>query len=261
VYTRPNAGYILNKAPISPPSYVPQQVDCINRFGQNLEYTQNYEINVVGDEESRLEEVRDNTNRSCKHYLLGYCERGSSCHFKHCPKDIDDLERTVFFCGLPSHVTKDELRKQLSDLGFSTEFVKIKLFKPWPLVQMGSAEEAKILLTKGTVYILGSLVRVRSQQTVAQNQIERVAEITNRSIFLGGIKRGITSKRVRLTLKQMGVKVVNFIRIKKGYCPKVTLATIVQAKMLIAMGKIRINGEMIDVRPYEPCSSVGPRDF
>jgi len=88
-----------------------------------------------------------------------------------------------------------------------------------------------------------------------------VAEITNRSIFLGGIKKGITYKRVRLILKQMGVKVVNFSRIKKGYCPKVTLATTGQAKMLIAMGKIQINGEMIHVLPYEPCCSVGPRYF
>jgi len=150
VCTRPNAGYILNKAPISQPSYVPQQVDYINRFGQNL-YTQNYEINVVGDEESHLEEVQDNNNRICKHYFLGYCERGSSCLFKHCPKDIDELETMVFFCGLRSHVTKDELRMELSDLGFSTEFVKIKMFKPWPLVQFGSAEEAKKMLSKGTV--------------------------------------------------------------------------------------------------------------
>jgi len=89
----------------------------------------------------------------------------------------------------------------------------------------------------------------------AEKQRKRVADINRRSVFLGGLPAVVTWRMIRSGLEKYGAKVTNLMRVKKGFCPKVTLATIHQARALVSAGKVEINGSMVDVRPYHPKSS------
>jgi len=214
---------------------------------------QNMDMKFEDDEED-LEEV-SGTSRVCNHWLFDYCERGRPCHFEHSLSDMTEPLQMVFFCGLPSYVSKDDVREWLKGLGFMTNFVDMKQKACWLMVRLESVEEASILLKSGTMSIHGCSVRVISRQEIARKQLERAEAISKRSVFLGGLNKKITSKMIRASLKLMGVKVVNLMRVKKGYCPKVTLATTEQAKMLITQRKIEIYGSIVDVRPYQSGSS------
>jgi len=188
----------------------------------------------------------------CRHFVRGFCERGSSCRFQHCMTDIAHQTKTVFLCGLPPHISEISLRKQLYILGFNVLNKRMSLHKSWPCVQLKSAAEAKKLVEKRTFSINGFLVSVRTWQSVVRSKRERVADITRRSIFLGGLGKGTTCRIIRMELEKSGVKVVNLMKIKRGFCPKVTLANTLQTNLLVSKGKIQINGSWVDVRPYKP---------
>jgi len=61
---------------------------------------------------------------------------------------------------------------------------------------------------------------------------------------------GTTTKALQDVLGRMGMKVINYPVIKHGFVRQIILDTILQAKSLIKMKKILINGTYGDVRPF-----------
>jgi len=193
--------------------------------------------------------------KPCWHFLRGFCERGDSCRFQHSFTDATYHSQKVFLPGLPSDITEVALQKKLSDLGCNLINKLVSLHKSWPRVCLGSPEEAQFLFNKGKISINGHPVEVRPWKAVAEKKRERVANITRRSIFLGGLPIGVTCKMIRKELEKFGAKIVNLMQVKRGFCPKVTLATVQQAVQLVSAGAVEINGSMVDVRPYQPRNS------
>jgi len=152
---------------------------------------------------------------------------------------------------LPPNTTEVALRRQLTILGFSVINKNVSIHKSWPCVEFGSPNEAQKFIKTG-IMINGSLVELRSWKSVAERYRVRIADITRRSIFLGGLAESTTCKIIRLTLEKIGAKVVNLTKIKRGFCPKVTLSSVKQKEMLVLQRKIQINGSMVDIRPYVP---------
>jgi len=186
----------------------------------------------------------------CRHFFRGFCERGNSCCFNHCDKRTTHPSQKVFICGLPPNTTEVALRRQLTNLGFSVN-KNVSIHKFLTCVEFGSPNEAQKFIKKG-IMINGSLVKLRSWKSVAERNRARIADITRRSIFLGGLAESTTCNIIRLTLEKIGAKVVNLIKIKRGFCPKVTLSSVKQKEMLVSQRKIKINGSMVDIRSYVP---------
>lgn len=198
---------------------------------------------------------------NCRHFARGFCERGSRCRFNHSLKDSVHESKTVYLCGVPPQTTRAALRKQLHILGCTILNKRMSLHKSMPCVQLASADEAQKLLKKGTILIDGCLVDVRTWQSVLRSKRQRLAAITRRSIFLGGLVKGTTGRIIKMDLERNGVKVVNLMKIKKGFCPKVTLANLQQTEWLVSMSKVKINGSMVDVRPYRSNGFKGKLTF
>jgi len=195
------------------------------------------------------------SNKPCWHFLRGYCERGDSCRFQHRFTDADYQSQKVFLSGLPSNITELSLRKQLSDLGYNVVNKLLSLHKSWPRICLGSPQEAQMLFQRGKISISGHTVEVRPWHEVATKKRDRVAEITQRSVFLGGIPKGVTGKMIRARLEKLDAKVLKLSQVRRGFCPKVTLATAQQAFSLVSAGKIEIMGKLVEVRPYRPRNS------
>merc|ERR1719495_293833 len=70
-------------------------------------------------------------------------------------------------------------------------------------------------------------------------------------VFLGGLPAHITADDLISSLAEMGFNVINKPKVLRGFTPQVCLSTLDQARRLIAMGKICIEGALVDVRPYE----------
>jgi len=253
LYT-PKFHYVPCTVPVLTALYPEQPVPVKEELEPlSLNFVQREQYSNFVEEGKHLEEVKKHTELVCKHYLSGFCTRGYCCRFQHSPKYIPH-KTMVFLCGLPSNVEEDHVREAFLHLGFNIIWIDVNLRNSWTLIRFGSVEEAGILLKKGTVSILGSSVKVRSYQGVLQKKIKRVNKLMERTVFLVGLTSRVTSKDIRDSLMQIGAKVVNFILIKRGYCPKVTLATAKQAKTLISLSKIEISGSIVDVRPYQPCN-------
>lgn len=191
----------------------------------------------------------------CWHFLRGYCERGNSCHFKHSMTDAAYQSQKVFLPGLPQNITEVALQNQFSHVGCNVINKAVSLQKSWPRVCLESPEDARKLFDKGGISISGHRLEVRPSHAVAEKQRKRIADITRRSVFLGGLPARVTWKMIRSGLANYGAKVTNLLRVKQGFCPKVTLATVNQAIALVSAGKVEINGSMVDVRPYSPKNS------
>jgi len=253
LYT-PNFYYVPSTVPVFTALYPEQPLPVKEELEPpSLNFVQREQCSNVAEEGKHLLEVKEHSKLECKHYLRGFCARGYSCRFEHSPKYIAHQEM-VFLCGLPPNAEEDYIRKSFLYMGFHVILIDMNLHNCWPLIRFGSVEEADILLKKGTVSILGSSVKVRSYQVVVQKKIKRVNKLMERTVFLGGLTCRTTPIDLRDSLMLIGAKVVNLIQIKRGYCPKVTLATAEQAKMLISLSKIEINGSIVDVRPYQPCN-------
>jgi len=112
-----------------------------------------------------------------------------------------------------------------------------------------------MLFKRGKISISGHTVEVRPWHEVATKQRKRIADIAQRSVFLGGLPKGVSGKMIRKGLEKFDAKVINHSPVRRGYCPKVTLATTQQAFALVSACKIEIMGEMVDVRPYRPRNS------
>jgi len=238
--------------PGKPPKENPNRVRFWQEKLQNLdlmndEVTEKDIQNKKGDHFS---------SKPCRHFLRGYCQRGNSCCFQHSFTDADYHAQKVFLSGLPPDITEVSLRKQLSDLGCNVVNKLLSLHKSWPRVCLGSTQEAQMLLKRGKILISGRIVEVRSWQQVAEKQRERVEDITRRSVFLGGLPKGVTCKMIRMGIEKFDAKVMNLMQVKRGFCPKVTLASAQQAIKLVSAVKIEVMGSMVDVRPYRPRNSL-----
>merc|ERR1719295_828026 len=116
---------------------------------------------------------------------------------------------------------------------------------------MKTVEQAKDLISRGTILIDGLQVEVRPYNTFTKlSELKKLPNVGKRSVFIGGLSSGTTTKQLQDALLEMGMKVINYPVIKHGFARQVILDTISQAKALIKMKKIRINKTLVDVRPY-----------
>jgi len=191
--------------------------------------------------------------KTCWHFLRGYCERGNSCYFKHSMTDTAYPPQKKFLPGLTENTS--EVLYHVGCNGCNIINRAASPHKCAPRVYHGSPEEARILFEKQRISIGGPPVEERPWQAVAKKLRKRVAEINRRSVFLGGLPSGVTWQMIRTGLEKYGAKVTNLMRVKQGFCPKVTLATVHQARTLVSAEKVEIKGSMVDVRPYHPKSS------
>lgn len=189
-------------------------------------------------------------SRHCRHFLKGHCERGESCGFRHDYSVFcTDLQK-VFLGGLPSHLTASLLRKKLAEQGY-TVLNNPKIIR-WfsPQVCLGSVEEAQKLVKKGTIVIDGSVVRVRPFEAYTRDNKKKLPDEVERSVFLGGLAAGTTAEMIRHELGKMGLVVVNIPELKSGYSPQVALQTFEQARRLLKLMRVEINGSLVSVRPF-----------
>lgn len=70
-------------------------------------------------------------------------------------------------------------------------------------------------------------------------------------VFLGGLPSTVNAELLCQKLADLGYDVINKPKVLRGFTPQVCLATMEQAQRLIELGKIFIDGSMVDVRPYE----------
>jgi len=70
-------------------------------------------------------------------------------------------------------------------------------------------------------------------------------------IFLGGLPFKITETSLCQHLKEMGYNVINKPKILGGFSPQVCFASESEAKRLIELGSIMIDGAKVDVRRYQ----------
>merc|ERR1719189_712067 len=189
-------------------------------------------------------------SRHCRHFLKGHCERGDSCGFRHDHSVFcTDLQK-VFLGGLPSHLTASVLRKKLAEQGY-TVLNNPKIIR-WfsPQVCLGSVEEAQKLVKNGTIVIDGSVIRVRPFEAFTRDNKKKLPDEVERSVFLGGLAADTTAEIIRAELGKMGLVVVNIPELKSGYSPQVTLQTFEQARKLLKLMRVEINGSLVSVRPF-----------
>lgn len=162
-----------------------------------------------------------------------------------------DAEQKIFLGGLPLGMTERGLRQELAAQGYKV-LKRPKIIRGFaPQVLMRSVDEAKSLVEKGVITINGSEVQVRPfNSLMKQSKSKKIPNVEKRSIFLGGLPSGTTSKEIKEVFMKMDIKVVNYPVVKFGYSRQVILETVLQAKTLIKMRRVFINGTVVDVRPF-----------
>lgn len=205
---------------------------------------------IVKSADQRVGKNKSEKKPECWHFLRGHCKRGEFCDFNHDIKRSYPDECKVFLGGLPFQVTEVIIRKQLLQQGFNV-VNKPKIYGGFsPQVCLASAAEAEKMIKEGHVMIEGMNVEVRPWKAFTKKTYRKLVDAGRRSVFLGGLREGTTSKMIKRKLKKLGFKVMNYPSIKPGFCPQVTLLTAQQALKLVNMAKVQINGALVDVRPY-----------
>jgi len=189
-------------------------------------------------------------SRHCRHFLKGHCERGESCGFRHDHSVFCTDMQKVFLGGLPAHLTATLLRKKLAEQGY-TVLNHPKILR-WfsPQVCLGSVEEAQKLVEKGTIVIDGAIIRVRPFEAFTRDNKKKLPDEVERSVFLGGLAAGTTAEMIKDELGKMDLVVVNIPVVKSGYSPQVALETYEQARSLLKLMRVQINGALVNVRPF-----------
>jgi len=166
-------------------------------------------------------------------------------------KSISNADQKVFLGGLPIGMTERTLREQMSAQGYKV-LKRPKILRGFaPEVWMRSAEQAKELVARGTITIGGLEVEVRPYNSLTKlSELKKIPNVGKRSIFLGGLPFGTTANDLKDALSRLGMKVVNYPVIKDGFSRQVILETIPQAKTLIKMKKILLNGKLVEVKPF-----------
>merc|ERR1719285_597384 len=163
----------------------------------------------------------------------------------------DDDAQRVFLGGLPIGITERMLRQHLAALGYKV-LKRPKILHGFaPEVWLKTVDQAKDLIDKGVIMIEGLEVEVRPYNSLTKlSELKKLPNVGRRSVFIGGLSAGTTTKDLQNVLVEMGMKVINYPVIKHGFARQVILDTIPQAKSLIEMKKIEINGVYGDVRPF-----------
>jgi len=166
-------------------------------------------------------------------------------------KSTNDDDQRVFLGGLPIGMTERMLRQHLAAQGYKV-LKRPKILHGFaPEVWMRTVEQAKDLIERGVINIDGMEVEVRPYNSLTKlSELKKLPNVGKRSVFIGGLCVGTTTKNIQDVLMGMGLKVINYPVIKHGFARQVILETMSQAKSLIKMKKIEINGTLVDVRPF-----------
>jgi len=187
--------------------------------------------------------------RLCRHFVKGFCLRGESCEFLHDASIFCTDEQKVFLGGLPLHMSAQILKDKLEMQGL-TVLNRPKIMRGFsPQVCLGSVEQAEMLIAKGFLYLDEHRVDVRPYQDREQLR-EGLPSIVKRSVFLGGLPEKTTGEMIINDLERLDVKVLNFPVVKNGYAPRVELESLEDAKKLVSLKRLMVNGTAVDVRPY-----------
>merc|ERR1719320_16446 len=187
--------------------------------------------------------------RLCRHFVKGFCMRGSSCDFLHDPSIFCCDEQKVFLGGLSLHLTPQILKKKLEDLGL-TVLNKPRILRGFsPQVCLGSVEEANKLIAQQ--YLLLDNQRVDVRRYRDRDELRQVLpSVVKRSVFLGGLKENTTAEMIIRDIQNLDIKVVEQPIVKNGYAPRVVLGSVEGAKMLVSLKRVLVNGTIVEVRPY-----------
>jgi len=186
----------------------------------------------------------------CRHFTKGWCRQGEACSFQHREESSHPDTQKVFLGGLPHSITPAKLLWELRQQGYVV-INQPNIFRGFsPQVCLSSTVEAMKLLQKGKIMICGCTVDVRPYKASTKKERDRQHGMNKRSVFLGGLPSTVTLKILKSEIKKLGMKVTNRPRIKAGFIPKVTLASVQEAEQLVAKGTIDIIGAVISVRAY-----------
>jgi len=189
------------------------------------------------------------TRSLCRHFIKGFCLRGESCNFVHDLSLFCPDEQKVFLGGLPLWLTPVMLRKKLNELRVNILNNPKVLRGFCPEICLGSVQEAMELIARQWIWIGDRRVDVRPYQSNYQLR-DSIPHAARRSVFLGGLPENTTGDMITKDLWHLGVRVTEYPVVKKGYAPCVVLGSSKQAKLLVSLGRIVINGSVVDVRPY-----------
>jgi len=166
-------------------------------------------------------------------------------------RSTNNDEQRVFLGGLPIGMTERMLRNQLAEKGYKV-LKRPKILHGFaPEVWMKTVDQAKDLIRRGTILIDGMEVEVRPYNSLTKlSELKKLPNVGRRSIFMGGLSSGTTTKNLQDALSNMGMKVINYPVIRHGFARQIILDTISQARILIKMKKILVNGTYADVRPF-----------
>jgi len=207
------------------------------------------QLEGFGDSTKKSQDGVFRKRRLCRHFVKGFCHRGSSCDFLHDPSIFCSDDQKVFLGGLPLHFTSGLLKSKLEEKGLIV-LNNPRIIRGYtPEVCLGSAEEAEKLIAGQHIYFGQHRVDVRVFRD--KEQLRHVVPCAaKRSVFLGGLPEGTTGDMIISDLQRMDVKVVDLPVIKDGYAPRVVLGTLEHAKMLVSLKRVMVNGTVVDVRPY-----------
>jgi len=187
--------------------------------------------------------------RLCRHFVKGFCLRGTSCEFLHDLSIFCTDDQKVFLGGLPIHLTPEMLKTKLEEQGL-TVLNKPRIMRGFtPQVCVGSVKEAKKLIEQRFIFIDEYRVDVRPYQD--RDKLRKgLPSVVKRSVFLGGLSDNTTGEMIVADLLRLDIKVVDIPVIKNGFAPRVVLESMEHAKMLVALKRVMVNGTIVDVRPY-----------
>jgi len=177
--------------------------------------------------------------------------KASAASFPCDSKSSSDADQKVFLGGLPIGMKEKTLREQMCALGYKV-LKRPKILRGFaPEVWMRSVEQAQELVARGSITLEGVKVEVRPYNSLAKlSELKKIPNVGKRSIFLGGLPNGTTAKDIKEVVMNMGMKVLNSPVVKNGFSRQVILENVPQAKTLIKMKKILLNGKLVDVRPF-----------
>merc|ERR1719268_142904 len=166
-------------------------------------------------------------------------------------KSTDNDAQRVFLGGLPIGITERLLRQHLAALGYKV-LKRPKILHGFaPEVWMKTVEQANDLIEKGVITIEGMEVEVRPYNSLTKlSVLKKLPNVGKRSVFIGGLPVGTSTKNLLDVLVEIGMNVINYPVIKHGFARQVILDTISQAQSLIIMKKLRVNGALADIRPF-----------
>jgi len=253
-----------------PLDYIVSSIDCVHNEGGGLLslYRDNTRIennpnsnevppNPNSRNSNSEKRAQERANSKVRPIAIKRTEKGCTTnlslkkHNKKHDKPTENDAQRVFLGGLPIGITERMLRQHLGALGYKV-LKRPKILNGFaPEVWMKTVDQAKDLIDKGVIMIEGLEVEVRPYNSMTKlSELKKLPNVGRRSVFIGGLPSGTTTKDLRNVLVEMGVKVINYPIIKNGFARQVVLDTIPQAKSLIGMKKIEINGVYGDVRPF-----------